>query len=129
MGTPEDKDDEELISQLPISDTLWKPASVKEEPETYLQEWRVYSVDGNFNGTGATIHLVGFSMGTNDGRVSAPVLTFNKKTKHVVTQGGRNYKLHGESGFNKDAMFVFNRWLTINKDPSYRDVTEEYEDD
>ena len=108
--------------------SIWKPADVKQEPETILSQWRVYKVKGNFDGEAETTHFVGYTLGRfGEGRVCSPVLEYDPETRQGITRSGRVYKLHGSSGFNRDAMYVWNRWLGMAGDPEYIDVTEEYD--
>jgi len=110
-----------------MNDSIWRPTDVTQEPETVLGQWRVYKVMGDFDGKGSTIHFVGYTLGgRGEGRVCSPVISYDAKTKTGKTRSGRVYKLHGPSGFNGDAMYVWNRWVSLNGNPEYVDVTEEY---
>lgn len=127
----DDKLHEENLAKLEAftdATSIWRPASVDQEPETILSQWRVYRVKGNFEGQAETVHFVGYTLGRfGEGRVSSPVLEFDAETKKGVTASGRVYLLHGTSGFNPDAMYVWNRWLGLASEPEYTDVSEDYE--
>ena len=104
--------------------SVWRPASVQDEPETRLLQWRVFRVKGNIDG-GDTIHFVGRA--NWEGRVTSPVLEYDPTTKRGRTRSGRVYELLGDSGHNGDATYVWNRWLGMNGDPEVVDITSEYE--
>jgi hypothetical protein len=98
--------------------SVWQVASVKDEPETQLSQWRIFLVDGK------DIHFVGYTGW--EGRVCSAVQTFDPTTRRGVTRSGRIYELVGHSGFNGDAMYTWNRWLGINGNPPAEDVTDTY---
>ena len=116
-------DFEKLMDHLE-SISIWRPADVTQEPYTTLTQWRIYRVKGDFHGTGDTIHFVGYA--AYEGRVSSAVQSFDVKTRKGVTQSGRIYQLLGDSGFNRDAMYVWDRWLCRNGNPKVEDITETY---
>ena len=118
----------EKLANFTDATSIWKPASVQQEPQTILSQWRAYKVKGNFDGEPETTHFVGYTVGRfGEGRVCSPILQYDPETRQAITKSGRVYKLHGDSGFNPDAMYVWNRWLSIASNPEYIDVTEEYE--
>lgn len=103
--------------------SIWRPASVLDEPETTLIQWRVYAVtDDNLT----TVHFVGYAR--YEGRVSSSVQTYDPTTKRGITKSGRVYELLGVSGYNRDAAYVFNAWCArFPKEASFVDVTKQYE--
>lgn len=109
----------ELIEQT----SIWKPASIIQEPETRLTQWRVFRVEANEKNP-ATIHFVGYA--GYEGRVCSAVQEFDKNTMRGITKSGRIYELCGSSGYNSDAMYVWGRWLTIYGNPEYSDITATY---
>ncbi len=102
--------------------SIWKVASVDVEPETGLTQWRVYRVGKDED---TTTHFVGYA--GYEGRVCSAVQTYNPMNRRGITKSGRVYELVGHSGFNGDAMYVWNRWLRINGNPEHVDVTNIYE--
>lgn len=102
--------------------SVWRVASVTDEPETRLTQWRIFLVDGK------DIHFAGYAGNgwSGEGRVCSAVQTFDPTTRKGVTKSGRIYELVGDSGFNGDAMYVWGRWLGINGDPPAEDVTDTY---
>ena len=106
--------------------SIWKPFSVQQEPETRLTQWRVMEVSAEFNDFKPTTHLVGYA--TYEGRVCSAVQTYDPKSKRAVTQSGRVYELVGSSGYNKDALYVWDRWFAnVGLSATAKDVTENYE--
>ena len=83
--------------------SIWRPASVEQEPETRLTSWRVMEVDGK------DIHFVGYA--SYEGRVCSAVQTYDPTNKRGITRSGRVYELLGSSGYNRDAMYVWSRWM------------------
>lgn len=109
------------MSEALAATSIWSVASVQEEPETVLTQWRVMQVDGD------SIHFVGNA--GYEGRVCSAVQSYDPSTRRGVTLSGRVYELHGDSGYNSDAMYVWARWRQINNisDSNVVDVTSHYE--
>lgn len=103
---------------------IWIPNSVEDEPETILTQWQVVEVE-NPDGSGWDVHFVGWA--EYEGRVCSAVQTYDPTTRRGVTRSGRVYELRGSSGNNRDASYVFDRWLSLYGNPEYRNVTEQYE--
>lgn len=110
-----------------FNSSIWRPASVQEEPETVLTQWRVMDVELTPESNEYTTHFVGWA--GYEGRVCSPVKTYDPSTRRGVTSSGRVYELSGSSGNHPDAMYVWLRWLRIYGNPNYRDVTGEYENE
>lgn len=112
--TPEMLDAIEALS-------IWKPASVDQEPECLLYDWRVMKVEGSY------IHFIGYN--GYEGRVCSAVQTYDPTKKRGVTRSGRVYELVGQSGYNSDAQYVWCRWLKLNglTLEDAQDVSSEYE--
>ena len=108
----------EKLSDYLEKTSVWNVASVTDEPETQLTQWRIFFVDGK------DIHFVGYT--GYEGRVCSAVQTFDPTTCKGVTRSGRIYELVGHSGFNGDAMYVWSRWLGINGNPEAEDITDTY---
>lgn len=86
-------------------------ASAAEQPTTDMTQWQVVLV---IDESGVrTRHLVGWA--DWEGRVSSTVKTWDWANRTATTGSGRIYRLVGESGFDRDADYVFERWLRINK--------------
>ena len=114
----------EKLCEYLESISVWKPADVTAEPNTILTQWRIYRVKADFHGNGNTIHFVGYA--GYEGRVCSAIQTFDAKSRKGVTQSGRIYELAGNSGFNGDAMYVWDRWVRMNGNPEIEDITETY---
>jgi len=111
------KDLEKLFDYLEQT-SIWRVASVSDEPQTSLTQWRIFLVDGK------DMHFVGYT--GYEGRVCSAVQTFDPTTCKGVTESGRIYELVGPPGFNGDAMYVWNRWLNIYGNPTVEDITDTY---
>jgi hypothetical protein len=105
------------------NNSVWRPLSVEQEPQTRLLQWRVMKLS---NGD---IHFVGRA--DWEGRVCSAVQTYDPETKRGVTRSGRVYELLGPSGYNTDAMYVWSRWCRINdvNSSDVVDITKEYENE
>lgn len=82
-----------------------------EQPTTDMTQWQVVLVSDD-SGV-RTRHLVGWA--DWEGRVSSAVKRWDWANQTATTGSGRIYRLVGESGFDRDADYVFERWLLINK--------------
>lgn len=101
--------------------SIWKTKSVTEEPSIQLYKWRVFSVT---DGIDETIHFVGWT--GNEGRVSSNIVSYDKETNTGISRTGRVYKLVNNNGYDSDAIYTFDRWLSINGNLTYKDITEKY---
>lgn len=102
---------------------VWKPASIKDEPEVILSQWNVMRLlDGSR-------HFVGWNVMLGEGRVSSAIKEFDNTTMSGKTQSGRIYQLNGPSRHNADASYVWTIWCKVNKiDPGTAIiVNEEFE--
>lgn len=120
------KDDLQKLAEIAVKSSIWRPADVSQEPETKLVDWQVYKVYIEQLGE-YTMHFNGYTLGAyGEGRVCSPVVEFDKNTMRGVTQSGRIYELVGAPGFNRDAEYVLNRWLSMNGNPEYVNITKEF---
>lgn len=115
---------EDLV-KVAMTTSVWVPATITDEPETYLTQWQVFRVKANLQNLGDTIHFVGYAQ--YEGRVCSPVIEYDKKTHRGLTKSGRIYELVGPSGHNNDAMYVWNRWVDMVGSPEFIVVTDQYE--
>lgn len=111
------------IKQLLKMPSVWKPASVTQEPNTILTQWRVFKVAADATNKESTIHFVGYA--GYEGRVCSPVIEYDPETHKGVTKSGRVYELAGRSGFNSDAMYVWRIWKDATNAVT-TDITEQY---
>jgi hypothetical protein len=107
-----------------IQSSLWRPPSVDDEPRTLLSQWQAYEVKKP-DGSGWDLHFYGNT--GREGRVCSAVQSYDKESHCGITRSGRIYELSGYSGYNSDALYVWNNWLAIYKNPEIRCVTEQYE--
>lgn len=106
---------------------IWKTNSVSTEPAIELVKWNVFAVLES-NGVDYGCHINGYSTSGYEGRVSSKIMAFDKETMIGTTRSGRQYRLTGPPGFDGDASYVRDRWLSINKltEEDVTDVTGEY---
>src|SRR5687767_11445644 len=97
--------------------TVWTIAPVADQPEATLTDWQVMELPNGDR------HLVGYAVEEREGRASSAVDTFDLAAMRAVTSSGRVYQLKGRPGWNKDAEYVWKRWLRINEAASFVDVT------
>lgn len=98
---------------------IWKPESVKEEPEVVLGKWQIYEVESEL-WEGKTRHFVGYNYVYNEGRISSAIIEFDKEKMIGKTKSGRIYKLKGDPGNNLDSAYVWTFWRKRNKITSYK---------
>lgn len=111
--TPEVPDAMEAMS-------VWKPTDGK---QVKLYNWRVYRVEG-LPGQDPTVHFVADS--GREGRVTSAVTSYSDRKG---TTRSRVYELCGPSGYHtgSDAAYLWSRWLGMNKNPKFIEITELYE--
>lgn len=97
-------------------------ADVHMEPDTVLRAWQAFMVSGNFDGTGDTLHFIGEAQ--NGGRVCSPVQHLDNVKRIAITRSGRRYHFEGPPGVNKDAQYVWQRWIAHNGNPSVVEITQ-----
>lgn len=114
------------LAEVVQASSIWRPASVADEPESVMTGWRVFKVKG-VEIDADTIHFVGSCDGS--GRVCSPVRTYDPITKRGVTRSGRVYELVGRSGHDADAAYVWGHWLKMNNNPVVIDVSKDYDND
>ena len=106
--------------------SIWKPHSVQQEPHTRLTQWRVMEVTAEFNDYAPTVHLFGYA--GYEGRVCSAVQSYDPKSRRAITQSGRIYELVGSSGYNKDALYTWDRWVDrLGLTAVVKDITAKYE--
>lgn len=89
--------------------TIFKPEGVEEEPFVDVYHWSFRLAESS-DGC-VTKHLVGNVNFV--GRVSSPIMEI-LPNGNVLTLSGRVYKLRGSCGRDKDAEYVWSRWLSVN---------------
>lgn len=109
--------------------SIWKPLSVDQEPISVVDLWAVYEVEfEDFDKKSR--HIVGFVNLMLEGRVSSPIVSFDKETRTATTRSGRKYKLGKESylnmGMHSDTSYVWDNWKNINKVKNFEDISREY---
>lgn len=103
---------------------IFEPPETKEQPVVEISHWELISVTHK-NGK-ETKHLVGL-WDEEYGRISSPVLAINFSTGTATTLSGRTYVLKGPSGMSREAYRVLRNWLSMQGDPDYKIITEEFE--
>jgi hypothetical protein len=118
--------DLQKLAEIAEKTSIWKPADILQEPETKLIDWQVYKVYLD-QMSEYTIHFIGYTFGEyGEGRVCSPVIEFDKNTMRGVTRSGRVYELVGKPGSNRDAQYVWHRWLGLNGSPEFVCITNEF---
>lgn len=97
---------------------IWRVASIQQEPEVVLSSWRIMETPEG------TRHFVGYNENWREGRVSSAIQEFDPVARVGRTRSGRIYQLHGASGYNSDADYVWAQWCRINRVPESVDATE-----
>lgn len=96
------------MNELPAH--FWLIASVEQEPQASLMNWRVFEVVLR-EGAATTFHLVGYALEVREGRVSSAIQAIDLEKMVVKTISGRIYWLRGKAGFDGSAEFVWREWL------------------
>lgn len=103
---------------------IWKTPGVAEEPEITVVRWRVLQIiDGPLKGQR---HVVGFNEIFAEGRVSTAIVSVDFDGRRCFTASGRVYYLHGPSGIDRDAEYVWRWWSAANGVEGI-DVSSEFE--
>lgn len=103
--------------------SIWKIASIHEEPTVVLHDWCVYEVDGVYESSSR--HFVGTKTGDWSGRVSSRIEMFDAAALRGVTASGRVYQLKGPRGYSSDGDYVWSAYCRINGARDCRDVSDE----
>lgn len=98
---------------------IWTTRPVDTQPSLTLVRWRIFQRE---NGR---LHFVGYCPENYEGRVSSAIQQFDPVTRRGVTQSGRVYELSGGSGFDEDAMYIWELWSRANGWESCRDITDD----
>jgi hypothetical protein len=96
---------------------------VQDEPETQLTQWQIYEVQKP-DKTGWDMHFMGYA--GYEGRVCSAIQEFDTTTMKARSRSGRVYELIGQSGYNSDAIYVWNLWVSMYGNPEVRCVTEDF---
>jgi hypothetical protein len=97
---------------------IWKPRPATELPKIPLSRWRIFETQDGSR------HFVGVDMFDSSGRVSSPIVTFDRIALLGTTETGRIYELIGRAGWSCDVGYVWARWCEMYEVTSYTDVTE-----
>lgn len=96
----------EYLSSI-YSASVWKVASVLENPEISLTNWTIKKmVEGEY--------FVG-EQRWGSGRVSTAIQTFDPETKKGVTASGRVYQLVGDEGYSRDGDYIWGYYKKLNQ--------------
>jgi hypothetical protein len=104
---------------------LWQSSSVEDTPLVILSRWRIFEVTTPYQDL-PTRHFVGYNETEHEGRASSAIEEFDRINMQGVTRSGRIYKLTGEPGMDRDALYVWGRWSQINHVETFKDITEEF---
>jgi hypothetical protein len=84
-------------------------APVSQQPRADLMNWRLFRVHWP-NGR-RTRHMIGRNIRTDEGRVCSAIKGVDFNASTFTTASGRTYQIHGPSGHDGDASYVFDVWL------------------
>lgn len=115
-----DPDEETLNAARELLAGGFHPApDVEAEPAVVMSPWAVVEVMPS-----GERHLCGWI--GYEGRVSSAITAFDPRTRMATTRSGRQYRLVGPPGYNRDALYVWDRWSWANRIESQREVSAEY---
>lgn len=97
---------------------IWSPRPASELPAITLSRWRIFETEDGSR------HFVGTDLLDSSGRVSSPIVSFDRVTLLGTTQTGRVYELVGGNSWSLTAAYVWKRWCELYEVTSYTDVTE-----
>lgn len=98
---------------LGITGGIHQVASVMDEPEISLIQWSIKECDRKDGRR--TRHFIGYDTAGREGRVSSSIVEFDPARKRARTGSGRVYELVGPSGHNRDADYVWEKWMLLQK--------------
>ena len=105
--------------------SIWRASSVDETPSVVLSRWRIFEVTTPYLDY-PTRHFVGYNETEREGRTSSAIQEFDPDTMQGITRSGRVYKLTGDPGSDRDALYVWSRWSEMNEVETSKDITEEF---
>ena len=108
--------------------SIWNVKSIEESPEVVLEQWQIFEAKSPY-WDGYTRHFMGYNINEREGRVSSAIQSFDFHNMQGLTRSGRVYKLLGESGWSRDAEYVWSRWCQINHVEDQINVTKEFENE
>ncbi len=112
-------DDKTPLLVVSVSGGIWTTVPVTEQPSLTLEDWSVRQLPDGAR------HFVGRCIENSEGRVSSAVTEFDAQTLRGRTDSGRVYQLAGPPRRDPDAEYVWRRWLEINDETAWVDVTGE----
>jgi hypothetical protein len=98
---------------------VWKTETVTEQPEIELVDWQIMETDVGSR------HFVGYHQKNREGRVSSDIISFDNVNLVGKTISGRVYQLIGYPRTNKDALYVWENFKSINNVKSENNITVE----
>lgn len=99
--------------------SIYLGPSAKDIPVIFLERWSIRETPSGNR------YFVGFCTELCDGRVSTPIVSFDPRTRIGLTESGREYRLMGRAGFDKDADYVWNCVVSVRKLARWADITKQ----
>lgn len=99
---------------------LWATAPITETPEITLMHWQLIRDSEGF------VHAVGWNATEREGRVSSAIESCDGDGRRLITRSGRVYQLDGPSGYDADALYVWQCWCLRNGIKEWLIVTDEH---
>lgn len=94
-----------------------KDMSVNDAAEIELALWRVFEIPGEGR------FFAGYNLGSQRGRTSSAILSWDATERLGVTSSGRRYRLVGKPGSDGVAEYV---WRNVSRGAEFIDVTDQY---
>jgi hypothetical protein len=107
---------------IDLSPSIWAVKPIDEQPELVLTDWAIFEVKMAHSSV-RTRHFAGYNVRDREGRASSAMVTFDPKALTGITKSGRVYHLSGRPGLSGDGLYVWGRWLRINKSTDVVDIT------
>jgi len=94
---------------------IWMVAPIADEAEIVLVSWTIFEVTSKLC-PDKTRHFVGYSANGREGRVSSPIVRFDRVNMVGKTRSGRIYQLQGpQSTGSLDGLHVWEYWCKRNE--------------
>lgn len=98
---------------------LHRPESPLHGSDTRISRWRLVQV--KHAGALFQRHLVGLA--DDEGRVTTAITALNLQTMQAETASGRIYTVFGPPGTDRDAAYVYAKWLEYGEREEMKDLT------
>lgn len=101
-------DDLNLLLFTLAPNSVWRSASVNDEPEIQLCQWHIKK------DTNGGCYFVGSRVDDGTGRVSTAIVEFDAEQRRGRTQSGRVYELVGPKGRSTNGEYIWSVYKIAN---------------